>query len=301
MKTPEIPENEAERQLALDALNIVYTPTEERFERITRVAKRLFDVPITLISLISNDKQWFKSCQGLAATETDREVSFCAHAITRDEVFVVPNAAADPDFRDNPLVTGEPKIRFYAGQPLTVSGQRIGTLCIVDRHPRQFKPKDYDSLRCLASWAEMEITTWNDKKNVYLNEFLALENRQTLIDPVTGDLNSTAFGLLSERLQGLGDKSTPSSLLDVSTNHSMVAAADADLSRKDISRAIHSALDDRGIVGSVNDNDFKVILLGDGAREAPAIAAQIENALASLRTGSEGRFGELTFTVRQAA
>lgn len=301
MKSPVVPETESERQSTLDSLGIVYTPTEERFERITRIAKRLFDVPITLISLVTNDKQWFKSCQGLNLLETDREISFCAHAINHDEAFVITNAAADPDFRDNPLVTGEPRIRFYAGQPLIINGQRIGTLCIIDRHPRQMKPKDYDSLRCLASWVQSEISTSRKLKNLQLNEFLELDERQTLIDPVTGDLNRPAFDLMAERLNNLKDSSTAISVLAIKTEPATNAEEISGEVRKDISRAIHSVVDDRGIIGLNDGLDFDIILLGDAARSASQIVGNIELALDNLAKEHCNQFDEIHFSVRRTA
>src|SRR5437660_3237533 len=119
MIPPALPADEPERLAALQALNVLDTPPEERFDRITRVAGRLFGVPIALVSLVDASRQWFKSVQGLAERETAREVSFCGHAILGDDAFVVPDARSDPRFADNPLVTGPLQVRFYAGQPLS--------------------------------------------------------------------------------------------------------------------------------------------------------------------------------------
>jgi GAF domain-containing protein len=112
-----LPPNEAQRIAALRALPILDTPREERFDRITRLAQRLFDVPIALITLVDANRQWFKSCMGIGVDQTPRSVSFCAHAILRDDALVIEDAQIDPRFADNPLVTDEPHIRFYAGQP----------------------------------------------------------------------------------------------------------------------------------------------------------------------------------------
>jgi GAF domain-containing protein len=129
MLEPTVPADENTRLIALHALNLLDTPSEERFERITRIALRVFDVPIALISLVDADRQWFKSCQGLAFSETPRSISFCGHAILQDQVLVISDAWLDPRFRDNPLVTEDPHVRFYAGQPLTASdGSRVGPL-----------------------------------------------------------------------------------------------------------------------------------------------------------------------------
>lgn len=158
MQRPPFPPDEAARLAALHGLHVLDTSFEERFDRITRTAQRLFNVPFALISLVDAERQWFKSCQGLNASETPRDISFCGHAILGEGVFLVADALADLRFADNPLVTGEPKIRFYAGQPLRApDGSRIGTLCIIDRQPRVMSEAELQSLHDLAAWAEQEL------------------------------------------------------------------------------------------------------------------------------------------------
>lgn len=158
MKTPPFPEDEPERLEALRGLDILDTPLEARFDRVTRLAQQLFQVPIALVSLVDADRQWFKSQQGLGATETPRDISFCGHAILGDAIFVVPNALEDGRFADNPLVCGVPDIRFYAGAPLhSSSGHRVGTLCIIDRRPRSFSGEELRGLRDLADCVEAEL------------------------------------------------------------------------------------------------------------------------------------------------
>jgi len=158
MKKPDIPANEAARLAALCGMAVLDTPAEERFDRITRIAAQHFAVPIALVSLIDTQRQWFKSRQGLAATETPRDISFCGHAILSEDVFYVPDALDDPRFADNPLVTGAPHVRFYAGAPLHApGGARVGTLCIIDDQPRTFTADDLSVLRDLADCAETEL------------------------------------------------------------------------------------------------------------------------------------------------
>lgn len=143
--------NEPARLDALFALDILDSEPEPEFDTITRLAVRLFDVPIALVSLVSHDRQWFKSRVGLDATETPCEVSFCGHAILSAEPMVVPDAHLDPRFRYNPLVLGAPFVRFYAGAPLMLrSGHSVGTLCLIDTRPRAFDARDHDMLKLLA-------------------------------------------------------------------------------------------------------------------------------------------------------
>lgn len=138
MLPPALPKNEQQRLAKLQAYDILDTTAEESFDRVTRIISRMLDVPIALVSLVDKDRQWFKSRVGLDASETPREISFCGHAIHRDELFVVEDATKDDRFADNPLVTGPPHVRFYAGAPLrTNDGFRIGTLCAIDQTPHQ--------------------------------------------------------------------------------------------------------------------------------------------------------------------
>jgi diguanylate cyclase (GGDEF)-like protein len=162
MQPPDKPANEAVRLAELRTLQVLDTAPEDRYDRVTRVAQRLFDVPIALVSLVDDTRQWFKSCQGLDATETSRDVSFCGHAILGDEIFVIPDAARDLRFRDNPLVTGEPRIRFYAGFPISgPDGATVGTLCIIDRKPRDFGADDRQALIDLGRIVERELASFH--------------------------------------------------------------------------------------------------------------------------------------------
>jgi len=158
MKRPEIPVDEKNRITSLCNLKILDTPPEERFDRITRIAQKHFKIKISLVSLVDSERQWFKSRQGLDATETPRDISFCGHAVLNNDIFYIPNALEDPRFEDNPLVTGGPNIRFYAGAPLhSQDGSRIGTLCVIDDKPHDLSEDDFVALRDLADCVEEEI------------------------------------------------------------------------------------------------------------------------------------------------
>jgi hypothetical protein len=137
MKAPPTPEDEVYRLDALRSLDLLDTPPEAAFDALVRLGRGLFGAPICLVSLIDEDRQWFKACVGLETSETSREISFCGHAILQSGVFVVLDATRDERFFDNPLVTGGPLIRFYAGAPIRLpSGYQIGTVCIIDAVPR---------------------------------------------------------------------------------------------------------------------------------------------------------------------
>ena len=142
-----MPANEAERLSALEHLGILDTAREERFDRLTRIAARAFNVPIALVTLIDANRQWFKSACGTDVCETSRDMSFCAHAILEHEVMIVPDALLDSRFADNPIVVNDPRARFYAGCPLILdSGACVGTLCLIDTRPREL---DQSSIRLL--------------------------------------------------------------------------------------------------------------------------------------------------------
>jgi len=176
MIEPNVPSDEKKRLETLRALKILDSAPEERFDRLTRMAKRMFGVPISLVSLVDDNRQWFKSKQGLEADETPRDISFCGHAILGEEVFIVPDAQTDERFKDNPLVVGEPNIRFYAGCPLRVSsGSKLGTLCLIDREPRELEEEDLQLLKDLATMAEQEIAAI---QLATLDELTLISNRR---------------------------------------------------------------------------------------------------------------------------
>ncbi len=152
------PPDEVQRLNVLHALNLLDTPAEAVFDRITRLAAQVLNVPIALVSLVDADRQWFKSCVGLDAVETPREVAFCAHAIMQAAPLIVADATQDVRFSANPLVTGDPNIRFYAGVPLrSAGGLAIGTLCAIDSKPRQFSADETNILIDLAALVSKEV------------------------------------------------------------------------------------------------------------------------------------------------
>lgn len=187
MLIPPTPHDEKERLETLRGMKLLDTPIEECFERITRLSKSIFDVPIVTITLVDEQRQWFKSIQGLNECETTRDVSFCAHAILHDDIFVVFDALSDERFRDNPLVTGKPHIRFYAGCPISAcNGKKVGTICILDHTPRGFSEAESLHLKDLAVLTEISM---KNRRISHAQEGLMNDLDQArlaaLIDPLT--------------------------------------------------------------------------------------------------------------------
>jgi two-component system, NtrC family, sensor kinase len=146
-----MPANEVERVAALQKYAILDSEPEQGFDDLTLLASYICRTPIALISLVDESRQWFKSRIGITVSETPREVAFCSTAILSSEVMIVPDTLKDERFRNNPLVVSEPNIRFYAGAPLiTEEGFALGTLCVVDRTPREFSPEQKEALKALS-------------------------------------------------------------------------------------------------------------------------------------------------------
>jgi GAF domain-containing protein len=195
---PPIPANEPERLSSLRSLNILDTPPEERFDRITRVTAELFGVPIALISLVDADRQWFKSCVGVDMKETPRSVSICAHAILGDDLFHVRDTLKDPRFAQNPIVVDR-NIRFYAGVPLAGPEEfMIGTLCIMDTVPRDLTEEDKILLKDLAAWAHSEITAMHILKRDLANSRHLLKENEVLFFKFLDGLPVGVFVLSSD-------------------------------------------------------------------------------------------------------
>lgn len=157
---PPVPANEAERLAELITYDVLDTEQEDDYQDLVKLASAICGTPVSLVSLIDTDRQWFKARVGLEETETSRDVAFCAHAIVQDGLFEVPDARQDDRFKNNPLVTGEKNIRFYAGMPLTTpSGNNMGTLCVIDNKPRVLDEHQKQALKTLSKQvvAQMEL------------------------------------------------------------------------------------------------------------------------------------------------
>lgn len=199
-----VTDNEVERLRALRELGLLDTPPEERFDRITRLAKAIFNTSIVLISFVDEENQFFKSSIGISITKTPRNISFCAHAIVQDQLMIIEDALLDERFKDNPLVTGEPHIRFYAGAVLrSYDGFAVGTLCIIDTKPRTLTTQEQVLLADLAQGAQNELHLHYMNALLRENQRLAWITEQTANGVLYTDANkkivwcNEGFSLLS--------------------------------------------------------------------------------------------------------
>jgi len=239
MKTPDIPLDEARRLAALHATRLLGSAPEDAYDRITRMASRLLKMPMALVSLVDKDIQWFKSRCGFKPTESSRDISFCGHAINDHEPLVVPDALLDPRFADNPLVTGEEHVRFYAGVQLySIDRMAIGTLCVLDRVPRTLGQDELDILRDLARMVE-GLIQHRQLANAAQSLF-----RQMDLDPANAELSAAAgrveFLLNHDVLTGLANR------------QALVRAIQTQLSARDAARP-----GERTLVASINVDKFK--------------------------------------------
>ena len=285
MLVPGKPANEAVRVQVLQDLKLLDSAPEERFDRLTRLAKRLFNVPIALVTLVDKDRQWFKSCVGLGVTETPRDVSFCAHAILQDELLLVPDAREDERFHDNPLVIGDPNIRFYAGYPLTVSnGNKMGTLCLIDTRPRDLDEEERALLRDLAGMAEQELMA---VQMASMDELTLLSNRR-------------GFKMLAQHaLDACARLERPATLLFFDLNdfkqiNDLYGHAEGDSALKTFADVLRIAFRESDVVGRLGGDEFVALLTGSSHVETTAIMARLKEILeernATLHRGYAIRF-----------
>lgn len=261
MIAPPKPVNEASRLRALHDLDLLDTRPQERFDRFTRLAARSFRMPIALITLVDEKRQWFLSRQGLDAVQTSREASFCGHTILEAEVMVVPDAIADERFADNPLVIDDPQIRFYAGCPIAApDGSRIGTLCLIDRQPRSLDDDDVALLRDLARMVEDDIAI----------------HALATIDCLTGLSNRRGFDLLACRTLRLCKRlSRPASLLfididEFKTVNDTLGHDAGDRTLRAFADLLIDGFRDSDVIGRLGGDEFCVLLADSSTSKAPA-------------------------------
>lgn len=275
------PEREDARLATLRSYDLLDTPQEESFDRLTRLGRRLFDTPVVLISLIDRDRQWFKSRQGFKPRETPRAPAFCNITIQRDDPLVVPDATRDRCFAENPFVVGAPHIRFYAGAPLrTADGFALGALCVIDTKPRAFGAKDVAALSDLAG--------------VVMDAFDL--RRQAATDALTGALSRRAFRIEAER--GLENAARPGGAFSLVTfdldrfksvndTHGHMTG---DLVLRRATAACQAELRAGDPLGRLGGEEFAVAL-PVGEAEALEVARRLQDAIAAETfDGADGPF-----------
>lgn len=265
MNKPGIPQDEEVRLRALRSLNVLDSPAEERFDRLTRLAKRMFNVPIALVSLIDENRQWFKSCIGLSIKETSRDISFCGHAILGDDIFIISDTAKDERFHDNPLVLNEPYIRFYAGCPLRyLDGSKLGTLCIIDTEPRTFNDEDYEALKDLAELAEHELMA------VHL----------ATLDELTKISNRLGFMSLTQKSLGLcARQGIPTSLIFLDLNefksiNDNFGHGEGDIALIAFADLMKNTFRDSDVIARLGGDEFTVLLTNTLIEPAEEVIAR---------------------------
>ena len=291
MSAAPLPEDENARLSTLRVLQVLDTAPEERFDRLTRMARRLFQVPIALVSLVDADRQWFKSAQGLDLHETPRDLSFCGHAILSDDILLIPDAHADPRFADNPLVTGPPHVRFYAGCPVRApSGHRLGTLCLIDHVARGFDSDDQATLRDLAFMVEQQFAA------MYM----------AMIDELTGLANRRGFESQAGHVLALcRRKQWPATMLYFDLDHfkhvnDRYGHAEGDWALKSFADILRLCLRSSDVVARTGGDEFVALLSGTVTEQMAPALARVRTQVGALNLRAQRGY-ELAFSVGHAA
>ena len=286
MKTPDIPPDEDARLAELRSLNVLDTIAEERFDRLTRMARRLFGVDVALVSLVDESRQWFKSCAGMELSETPRDISFCGHTILGDGAFVIPDALQDERFCDNPMVAGPPHVRFYAGCPLRgPGGRKLGTLCIIDSKPRAFSDEDVEMLVDLALMVE--------------REFSAIE--WATVDELTGLSNRRGFMMLAQHsLQLCTRQNIPAALVFIDLDHlkqvnDQLGHAEGDWVLVTFAQHLMKAFRSSDVVARLGGDEFLVLLTNHSEAAAESAMARLQQALDATNE-AEARGYDISFS-----
>ena len=288
MLVPPIPESEPERLRDLRRYDVLDSHSEENFDRITRIASAILNTPIALVSLVDENRQWFKSRVGLDLRETPRDLAFCAHAILANDVMVVADASLDPRFGKNPLVTSEPKIRFYAGAPLlSPSGHNLGTLCVIDREPRQVKPSQIRALEDLAALVVRELELRKAASTDYLT---GAANRRMFLT-TAGHEYSRARRYKRPMSVAMFDLDHFKSVNDTHGHHA------GDEALKSFANLCQEQIRQQDCFGRMGGEEFALVLVETSAHEALAVVSRIVDKVSQTRV----RAGEHEFRITVSA
>ncbi|GGP22182.1 GGDEF domain-containing protein [Silvimonas iriomotensis] len=273
MLAPAMPPDESVRLATLRSLSILDSAPEERFDRLTRLAKRIFRVPIALITLVDADRLWMKSGAEGEDSEAPRKTSFCGHAILDDAIFLIPDTFEDPRFADNPLVVGPPYIRFYAGYPLaTDNGMRVGTLCLMDQHPRLLNDEERGLLGDLGRIAEQEL----------------IAQQLATLDELTDLVNRRGFEALATYTLGVCRRmGKPATLLFFDLNdfkeiNDLYGHAEGDRALVEFAGFLRHGLRESDAVGRLGGDEFVALLNDADQSRALEIIARLQHNLDEL-------------------
>lgn len=300
MKKAAFPENEAKRLEALQKYNILDTVPEPSFDDITRLASHISNTPVALISLVDRERQWFKSKIGIDIQETPRDISFCSHAILDPDILVVPDTHEDERFSDNPLVTSEHNIRFYAGSPLITSkGEALGTLCVFDRTPRNLDETQKESLRALARQVmnQLELRKYINEQELYKRELVEYQQKLeeandrleiiSLTDDVSGFQNTRFLhNYLDHYFKPEHHDNSELSLIffDMDNFKNVVDTYGHLLGTKmlrEVALVVHHQLEPNDHIVRYGGDEYVVILQGQGKDKARIKAEKIKQAISS--------------------
>jgi len=268
-----VPVDEDQRLRDLERYGLLEAESDEHFDRILDLTTAIFQTPIAAISLVQDDRQWFLAQRGLEVRETPREMAFCAHAIVHDDVMVVPDARADERFRSNPLVYAGPHIRFYAGAPLqSPEGHNLGTLCIIDREPRDLSPEHRELLHRLAQLAMRELEL---RRLAHLCPVTGLPTRHTFLS-----IGSREFARARRDHHSLALLLFDVDNLRLINNRWGHGAGDLVLA--DVVQLARTFLQEQDFAARLGDGEFALLLVGLDGDQAMALADGLRTAVAHM-------------------